>query len=66
MSYKLSEKILSQSFIAKSAGVEIHSLRTNIRLLLRMMLKKGYTMNKVVAEKMNRETIKARKYGRFQ
>lgn len=61
----MSQKIPSQKFLAELAGIERASMRSHVRLLLRMMLKKGYTMNKKVAIKMNRETLKARKYRRF-
>lgn len=61
----MKEKIPSQNFIARVAGVEKSSLKNNIRILLKMMLKNGYTMNEKVTKRMNRETLKARKYRRF-
>ena len=61
----MSEYIPSQIFFAEITGIDRASLSRNIKLLLRMVLKNGYTLNEKIAEKMNRETIKARKKRKF-
>ena len=61
----MSEKIPSQKLVAECAGITRGSMRTNVNLLLRMMLKKGYTMNEKVARKMNAELLKSKNKGRF-
>lgn len=57
--------IPSQKMIAEFAGVTRGSMRTNVRLLLTMVIKRGYSLNESVARKMNTELLKSKKKGRF-
>jgi len=57
------KNIPSQKVLADIADINVHQLRVNIRLLLAMVLKRGYTVKESIVIKMNRETIKAKKNG---
>ena len=61
--FKFSD-VVSMKILADSGLVTENTLRINIRLLLRMALKHGYSMKKDIAEKMN-EMILERKELRF-